>query len=61
MFAEIQFDVSRAGLRNGVSLSDALNVSRDVSVRDGKLSVSLPQRSAAIFVETALRGRPSHD
>ncbi|HYK22018.1 MAG TPA: alpha-amylase family glycosyl hydrolase [Pyrinomonadaceae bacterium] len=59
--SEIQFDVSRAGLRNGVSLSDALNVSRDVSVRDGKLSVSLPQRSAAIFVKAALRGRPSHD
>ena len=59
--SEIEFDVSRVGLRNGASLSDALNVSRDVSVRDGKLSVSLPQRSAAMFVEAALRGRPSHD
>jgi glycosidase len=48
--SEIEFDVSRAGLRNGVPLIDALNVSRDVLVRDGKLRVSLPQRSAAIFV-----------
>jgi glycosidase len=48
--SEIEFDVSRAGLRNGVPLIDALNVSRDVLVRDGKLRVSLPQRSAAVFV-----------
>ena len=58
--SEIEFDVSRAGLRNGVSLIDALNVSRGGLVRDGKLRVSLPQRSAAIFVGAALRGRPSH-
>ena len=47
--AEIEFDVARAGLRNGAVLHDRLDVSRDVSVRDGKLRVSLPKRSAAIF------------
>jgi hypothetical protein len=48
--SEIEFDVSRTGLKNGASLIDALNVSRDVAVRDGKLRASLPERSAAIFV-----------
>jgi glycosidase len=48
--AEIEFDVSHTGLKNGASLIDALNVSRDVAVRDGKLRASLPGRSAAIFV-----------
>lgn len=46
--AEFEFDVSRAGISNGV-MHDRLNGGRDVSVRDGKLRVSLPERSAAIF------------
>jgi glycosidase len=48
--AEIEFDVAPAGLKNGASLLDALGVSRNVVVRDGKLRVSLPKRSAAVFV-----------
>jgi glycosidase len=48
--ADIEFAVA---LSNGVSLNDRLNVSRDVVVRDGKLHVTLPKRSAAIFVNPA--------
>jgi neopullulanase len=48
--AETDFDVSRAGLRDGASLSDALKVSRNVLVQHGRLHVSLPKRSAAVFV-----------
>jgi glycosidase len=48
--AEIEFDVSRAPLTNGAALHDRLNMSGDVVVRDGKLRVSLPKRSAAVFV-----------
>jgi len=47
--AEFEFDVSRLGLRNDAVLRDRLDVSRDITVRDGKLRVSLPKRSAAIF------------
>ncbi|HEX7773416.1 MAG TPA: hypothetical protein VF435_13415, partial [Pyrinomonadaceae bacterium] len=47
--SEFEFDVSRLGLRDGVVMHDRLNVSRDVIIRDGKLRVSLPKRSAAIF------------
>jgi neopullulanase len=47
--SEFEFDISRLGLQNGAILHDRLNVSRDISVRDGKLKVSLPKRSAAIF------------
>jgi glycosidase len=48
--AEFQFDVSRAGVRNGAIMGDRLGVSRDATVRDGKLQVSLPKRSVSIFV-----------
>ncbi|HEU4933582.1 MAG TPA: alpha-amylase family glycosyl hydrolase [Pyrinomonadaceae bacterium] len=48
--AEIEFDVSRAGIRNGSLLHDRLAVVRDVTVRDNKLRVNLPKRSVAIFV-----------
>ena len=48
--AEFQFDVSRAGVRNGAIMGDRLGVSRDATVRDGKLHVSLPKRSVSIFV-----------
>jgi glycosidase len=47
--AEFEFDVSRLGLRNGAVLRDHLEKSRDVAVRDNKLHISLPKRSAAIF------------
>ena len=47
--AEFEFDVSRLELRNGGVFRDRLEISRDVTVRDGKLRVSLPKRSAAIF------------
>jgi hypothetical protein len=47
--AETEFAVAPAGLKNGASLIDVLSVSRDVTVRDGKLRVSLPKRSAALF------------
>ena len=48
--AEIEFDVSRAGITNGSLLHDRLAVVRDVTVRDGKLGVNLPKRSVAILV-----------
>jgi neopullulanase len=47
--AQFEFDVSRVGLRDGAVLRDRLEISRDVTVRDGKLRVSLPKRSAGIF------------
>ena len=47
--AEIEFDVSRAGFRNGSLLHDRLATVRDVTVRDNKLRVNLPKRSVAIF------------
>jgi glycosidase len=50
--AEIEFDVKRASLRNGASLTDRLGASRAVTMHDGKLKVTLPRRSAAIFVST---------
>lgn len=47
--AEIEFDVAPAGLRNGETLRDRLGGSRNVSVANGRLRVSLPKRSVAIF------------
>lgn len=47
--AEIEFDVSRTKLRDGTSLNDRLGTSRSVAVTAGKLKVTLPRRSAAIF------------
>jgi len=47
--SEFEFDVSRLGFKDGAVMHDRLNVSRDVTVRDGKLRVNLPKRSAAIF------------
>ena len=46
--ATIEFDVTRAGF-DGV-FKDQLGVSRPVQINDGKMRVSLPKRSAAIFV-----------
>lgn len=47
--AEIEFDVSRTGLNNGVSLKDRLGVTREVVINDRKVKVHLPRRSVAIF------------
>lgn len=48
--AEFEFDVTRAGLRDGALMHDRLAVARDATVRDGKLRINLPKRSVAILV-----------
>ena len=48
--AQIEFDVSPLGLTDGAVLNDRLGVGKEVRVADGKLKVTLPERSAAIFV-----------
>ena len=48
--ADIEFEVARLPLGNGMSLNDQLGASPAVTVRDKKLRVSLPKRSAAIYV-----------
>src|SRR6185369_424087 len=48
--AEIEFDVAPLVLLNGEVLRDRLTVIRDVTVRGGKLRVSLPPRSVVILV-----------
>jgi glycosidase len=45
--AEISFDTA---LRDGIFLHDRLGVSGDVVVNDGKIKLTLPERSAAILV-----------
>ena len=45
----ISFEVSAAGLADGAMLVDRLGVGKDISVANGKLSVALPARSAAIL------------
>ncbi|HEX5890045.1 MAG TPA: hypothetical protein VFY61_15150, partial [Pyrinomonadaceae bacterium] len=45
--SEISFGTA---LREGIVLHDRLGAARDVTVKEGKLTVSLPKRSAAIFV-----------
>jgi hypothetical protein len=45
--AEINFGT---GLRNGIVFHDRLGVSKDPVVRNGRLAMTLPRRSAAIFV-----------
>ena len=47
--AQIEFDVSHIGLPNGAILPDQMRVSRDVIVNSGKVTVTLSERSAAIF------------
>ena len=49
--AEFEFDVARAGLKDGAVMHDRLAVIRDVTVRDGKLRINLPGRSVAILRE----------
>lgn len=48
--AEIEFEVSRAGLENGAVLVDRLGIAKDAQVVNGKLKVKLPERSAAVLV-----------
>ena len=48
--AQVEFDVSPLGMADGAVLTDRLGVSKDVRVENGKLKVTLPERSAAIFV-----------
>jgi glycosidase len=48
--AQVEFDVSALALTNGVVLTDRLGAAKEVRVENGKLKVSLPERSAAIFV-----------
>lgn len=48
--AQIEFEVAAAGLTDGMVLVDQLGVSREVRVMNGKLKVTLPERSAAILV-----------
>ncbi|HET6850752.1 MAG TPA: cyclomaltodextrinase C-terminal domain-containing protein, partial [Pyrinomonadaceae bacterium] len=48
--AELEFDATTANLADGTTLRDRLDASKDVVVRNGKLRVSLPKRSAAIFI-----------
>jgi glycosidase len=49
-FAEIEFDASAAGFVNGNVLFDRLGVSKWEVVRNGRVKIKLPERSAAIFV-----------
>ncbi|MEP6707009.1 MAG: alpha-amylase family glycosyl hydrolase, partial [Pyrinomonadaceae bacterium] len=48
--AEIEFEVAPAGVANGMQFIDRLGASKNVQVENGRLSVALPSRSAAIFV-----------
>ncbi len=48
--AEIEFDAAPAGLASGNLLLDTLGVSKWEVVRNGKVKVKLPERSASIFV-----------
>ncbi|MDX6384514.1 MAG: neopullulanase [Blastocatellia bacterium] len=48
--ATIEFDVRPAGPANGTVLVDRLGMVREVIVRDGKIQVALPGRSAAVLV-----------
>jgi hypothetical protein len=54
--AEIEFNVSPAGLKNGDVLYDLLAGKHPVSVENVKLKVQLPARSAEIY-ERARRAR----
>lgn len=49
--ARVEFEASPAGLSENAVLVDRLGASREVRVVNGKLSVTLPERAAAIFVQ----------
>jgi hypothetical protein len=46
---EIEFETSGSGLINGTVLEDTLGPVGKVPVANGKVKVSLPARTAAIF------------
>jgi hypothetical protein len=48
--AGIEFEIATDVFADGVMLADLLGVSTQVQVRNGKVKVNLPERSAAIFV-----------
>jgi glycosidase len=48
--ASIEFDVSSTGLNDGSFLIDKLGQSPDVRINSGKMKVTLPPRSASLFV-----------
>ena len=48
--SQIEFEVNQLRLPNSSTLTDRLGISRDIAVKNGKLLVNLPARSAAIFV-----------
>ncbi|MGH9970356.1 MAG: alpha-amylase family glycosyl hydrolase [Pyrinomonadaceae bacterium] len=48
--AQIEFDISPLGLADGVVFTDRLGISKEARIANGKLKVTLPERSAAIFV-----------
>src|SRR5689334_893654 len=48
--AEFEFNVARAGVRDGAIMHDRLGIIRDVTIRDRKLRINLPKRSVAILV-----------
>jgi hypothetical protein len=48
--ATIEFDVTPAGLANGDRLVDRLALGKEIRVENGKVSVLLSPRSAALFV-----------
>jgi glycosidase len=47
--ATIEFDVERVGLSDGEDLRDQLTLRNEVQVKDRRLKVTIPARSAAIF------------
>jgi hypothetical protein len=47
--AALTFDAKQIGITDGVVFVDRLGVSREVRIRDGKGTVELPGRSAAIL------------
>jgi glycosidase len=48
--AEIEFDVSAAGIPDNARLTDRLATAKESRVMAGKVKVSLPERSVAILV-----------
>jgi len=48
--AQVEFEVAPVGLSDGEVLRDRLAVIGDVTIREGKLRVSLPKRSVVILV-----------
>ncbi|HYJ89350.1 MAG TPA: alpha-amylase family glycosyl hydrolase [Pyrinomonadaceae bacterium] len=56
--ATIDLDVTGLGIANGTLLNDLLGPMRSLQVRDGKVRIALPQRSAGILAAPDLRSTP---